>query len=377
MDYVYQELINTVSRIADDIVAPRAMEADRDHVFPWEGIRALGQTGMNGIGVSEGKGGSGLGRQHFIGAVREISKRCASTALVYVSNSAALKALEIGAAPEVQQKWMPQLLNGTSLGVFAVHEPGCGSNAGAIATQAKKDGDHYVVNGTKFFITSAGEADVYLALVRTDPEKGPQGMSILLIEKGTLGLEFGEPEDKMGLTSTSSRQIFLNDCHVPASNLIGNEGEGLQIVGKALVAWGFFGAAAISNGIAKAATEQAISHAKERTIGGQAIAVHQGVQFMIADMALKTEASEALLDRCATAADAVPEKGAFNASKSKLFASETAVDVANTAIQVMGGHGYCRDYVVERLFRDARGLTLHFKTSEWLRQDIAKALTGV
>jgi len=377
MDYVHRELIGTASRIAREVVAPRAMEADRGHIFPWDNIRELGKAGMHGIGLSEDKGGSGLGRIYFTSVVKELAKACASTALVYVTNSAVLKALEIGACDEIQKNWLPKLLSGNILGGFAVHEPGCGSNAGAIATQAKKEGDSYIVSGTKFFITSAGEADVYLALVRTDPEKGPNGMSILLIEKDTPGLSFGKPDDKMGLTSTSSREIAFDECRVPAKNLIGNEGEGIQIIGKALVGWGFYGAAAISAGLAVAATDLAVKHVKERTIGGQPIAIHQGVQFMIADMALKAEAIEALLEKCANQADAVPASAGINAFKSKLFASETAVDVANTAIQVMGGHGYCREYVVERMFRDARGITLHFKTSEWLRQDIAKTLTGI
>jgi len=199
----------------------------------------------------------------------------------------------------------------------------------------------------------------------------------LLMEKNDPDLSFGLPEKKMGLTSTSSRMMFFSDCKVPTANLIGKEGEGMQVLGKAVMGWGLFGAAAISVGIAKMATELAIKHAKERTISGQPIAVHQAVQFMITDMILETEAAEALLTTCATQADANPEAAILNGLKAKLFASENAVNVANKAIQVMGGHGYTRDYTAERLFRDARGLTLHFKTSEWLRQDIAKAVTGI
>ena len=216
-----------------------------------------------------------------------------------------------------------------------------------------------------------------MVLVRTDPEKGPQGMSTLLVEKDTPGLSFGRPEDKMGLSSTSSREMFFSDCWVPADNLLGKEGEGAQVIGKSVIGWGFYGAAAISAGIAQAATELAIKHAKERTIAGQPIAVHQAVQFMITDMVLGTEATEAFISTCADNADSAPDTAVINGLKAKLFASEKAVAVANLAIQVMGGHGYCRDYVVERLFRDARGLMLHFNTSEWLRQDIAKAITGM
>ncbi|HDH00767.1 MAG TPA: acyl-CoA dehydrogenase [Nitrospirae bacterium] len=181
----------------------------------------------------------------------------------------------------------------------------------------------------------------------------------------------------MGLTSTSSREMFFSDCLVPKENLIGNEGEGTQVIGKTVVGWGFFGAAAISVGIARSATELAIKHARERAIAGQPIAVHQAVQFMITDMILGNEAAEAFLKVCAARADSTQGAAVINGFKAKLLASEMAVDVTNKAIQVMGGHGYCRDYIVERLFRDARGLTLHFKTSEWLRQDIAKAALGL
>jgi alkylation response protein AidB-like acyl-CoA dehydrogenase len=269
------------------------------------------------------------------------------------------------------------MVKGQSLGAFAVHEPDSGSNAGAIATRAIKEGNHYIVNGSKFFITSAEEANLYLVLVRTDPEKGPQGMSTILIEKDTPGLSFGRAEDKMGLTSTSSREMSFSDCRVPVENLIGKEGEGTQVIGKSVVGWGFFGAAAISTGIADSAVTLAVKHAKERTIAGQPIGVHQAVQFMIADMILGSEAAKSLLMTCASRADTSPDTATINGFKAKLFASETAVNITNKAIQVMGGHGYCRDYVVERLFRDARGLMLHFKTSEWLRQDVAKAALGL
>jgi butyryl-CoA dehydrogenase len=268
------------------------------------------------------------------------------------------KAIELAADKAVTKRWLSDMVKGQSLGAFAVHEPDSGSNAGAITTRAIKDGDHYIVNGSKFFITSAGEADLYLALVRTDPGKGPQGMSTILIEKDTPGLSFGRPEDKMGFTSTSSREMFFSDCLVPTRNLIGKEGEGAQVIGQTVVGWGFFGAAAISVGIAKAATNLSITHAKERMIAGQPIGVHQAVQFMISDMILGHEASESLLMSCATKADSSPDTAVINGFKAKLFASEVAVDVTNKAIQVLGGHGYCRDYVVERLFRDARGLML-------------------
>ena len=372
-----EEIRELAEKLASEKLAPRASGIDQNRTFPWENIRALGEAGFMGLIISENHGGLGFGRVHFASVVKEIAKACASTALIYVSHSIVAKAIELSGGEAGKKKWIPKMLEGQSLGAFAVHEPDSGSNAGAITTRARKDGDHYIVNGSKFFITSAKEASLYLVLVRSDPEKGPQGMSTLLIENHTPGLSFGRPEDKMGLTSTSSREMSFSDCRVPARNLIGGEGEGTQVIGKAVVGWGFFGAAAISVGIARSATKLAIKHANERTIAGQPIALHQAVQFMITDMILGSEASEAFLNACATRADSAQSTAIVNGFKAKLLASEMAVDVTNKAIQVMGGHGYCRDYVVERLFRDARGLTLHFKTSEWLRQDIAKAALGL
>ncbi|MHB1012876.1 MAG: acyl-CoA dehydrogenase family protein [Desulfobacteria bacterium] len=372
-----EEIRDTARRIATERLKPRAVETDRARTFPWENMKELGDAGFHRLIVSEQEGGLGLGRNAFASVVAELAKACASTALVYVSSAVVAKAIELGAGDGTRKKWLPEMTGGRSLGAFAVHEPDSGSNAGAIATRAIREDGHYVINGTKFFITSAGEANLYLVLVRTNPENGAQGMSTLLVEKDAPGLSFGRPEDKMGLTSTSSRELFFSDCRVPAGNLVGKDGEGMQIIGKTVVGWGFFGAAAISLGIAKSATELAIEHAKKRMISGQPIGAHQAVQFMIADMILKTDAAESLLSACASNADSAPGTAAINGFKAKLFASEAAVEITNLAIQVLAGHGYTREYVVERLFRDARGLTLHFKTSEWLRQDIAKAALGL
>jgi alkylation response protein AidB-like acyl-CoA dehydrogenase len=330
-----REIVKLAEQIVRERIATAASDRDLNRTFPWDGIRALGEADLLGLVMSEDHGGFGGGRASFASVVREMSRACASTALVYVSHSIVAKAIELGGGEAVKNEWLPGMLKGQSLGTFAVHEPDCGSNVGAITTRARKDGDHYIVNGSKFFITSAGEANLYLVLVRTDPEKGPQGMSTFLIEKDIPGLSFGHPEDKMGLTSTSSREMFFSDCRIPAENIIGNEGEGTQVIGEAVVGWGFFGAGAISVGIAKSATDLSVSHAKERTIAGQPIAVHQAVQFLISDMILGSEAAEAFLMACATQADSSPNTAVLNGFKAKLFASETAVDVTNKAIQVL------------------------------------------
>ena len=372
-----KEVKDLVRQIAKEWIAPTAGERDKNSKFPRKPIQILGESGILGMVISENHGGSDASRTAFASMTTELGRACASTALVVVSHIITEKAVEVAATGATKEKWLPRLKAGRALGAFAVHEANSGSNAGAITTTARKDSDHYIVNGSKFFITSAGEADVYLVLVRTDPEKGPQGMSALLIEEDAHGLSFGHPEDKMGLRSSSSREMFFNDCQVPISNLLGVEGGGLQVIGQSVIGWGFFGAAGISVGIAQASVDLAVRHAKERTIAGQPIGVHQAVQSLVADMIIQSEAAEALLASCVGKADASPASANINSFKAKLFASETAVEVTNKAIQVMGGHGYCRDYTVERLFRDARGLMLHFKTSEWLRQDIAKAVLGL
>jgi butyryl-CoA dehydrogenase len=371
------DIKNLAGQIAKERIAPRSTERDVNGEFPGECLGILGEAGLMGAIISEAQGGSGIGRPVFASIAQELAGACASTALVYVSHSIVAKALDLFGNDASKKKWLPGMATGQILGAFAVHEPDSGCNAGAIRTSAKKEGDSYIVNGSKIFITSAGEADIYLVLVRTDPEKGPQGMSLLIIEKDTPGLSFGRPEDRMGMRSTSSREMFFSDCRVPVENVVGAEGGMAEIMGKAMMGWGFFGAAGISVGIAKAATEIAVKHAKERTIAGQPIGVHQAVQFMITDMVLGCESAEALLNTCASKAESSPDKAVINGLKAKLFASEAAIEVSDKAIQVLGGHGYCRDFVVERLFRDARGLTFHFKTSEWLRQDIAKAALGL
>jgi butyryl-CoA dehydrogenase len=374
---IQEEARNLARRIARERIAPTAEERDGNGAFPRQAVEVLGDSGLLGMVVAEKHGGADASRRALALPASELGRACASTALVAVSHIIAEKAIETAATDLVKGKWLSEMIAGRALGAFAVHESNGGSNVGAITTTARKDGDEYVVNGSKFFVTSAGEADVYLVLVRTDSEKGPQGMSTVLIERDALGLSFGRPEDKMGLRSSSSREMLFNDCRVPAPNLVGLEGGGLQVIGQNVIGWGFFGAAGISVGIAQAAFDLAVKHARERTIADQPIGAHQAVQALIADMILQSEAAEALLASCADQADASPASATINGFKAKLFASESAVEVANKAIQVMGGHGYCRDYTVERLFRDARGLMLHFKTSEWLRQDVAKAALGL
>ncbi len=369
----HEEITHLVRQIAKEKIAPQAMASDQQSIFPRTAIQVLGKAQLPALVLSEKEKGLGGGRVEFVSIIQEIAKACASTALVFTSHMVLVKAIEVAANGDLKNRWLADLSTCKSLGAWAVHESECGSNAGAISTEAVKNENTYIVNGSKFFITSGQEADAYLVLVRTDPEKGPKGMTTLLVEKDTPGLSFGRAEEKMGLKSTSSKEMFFSNCRVPVENLVGKEGEGLDVIGKSVVGWGFYGAAAISSGLASAALAKAVNHAKNRTIAGHPIGIHQGVQFLISDMVLGKETIETFLNSCASKADDQASAAALNGFKAKLYASEKAIEVTHKAIQVLGGHGYCRENQVERLFRDARGLTLHFKTTEWLKQDIAKA----
>jgi len=373
-----QKLVKeTVSKIAQKELAPRAAEVDKTHSFVWEGLKKLKEADILGLAIPSPYEGMGMDTLSFVLATEEIAKACASTALSFVSHSICSYILSSFGNDEQKKKFLPSMAKGEKLGAFCVHESNCGSNALALETKAILERDSYIVNGSKIFITNAQEAEFYAVLVRTDPSKGPQGISMFLIEKETKGFSFGKQEEKMGLNGTSSREIFLQDCRVSKENLLGKEGDGLKIVSQAIIGFGFFGAAAISLGIAQAALDASIKHSKERVIAGSPIGVNQLIQSLITEMSLGVDTTRTFLYQAASRKDTNPSFPLVDALKVKLYASEMAIDVTNKAIQIFGGHGYCQDYPLERFFRDSRGLTLHFKTTELLKADIGKMLIGI
>ena len=367
----------TVSKIAQKELVPRASEIDRTHSFVWEGLKKLKEADVLGLVIPSEYDGMGMDTLSFVVAIEEIAKACASTALAVVSHSICSYIILCTGNEEQKKKYLPSMAKGERLGAFCVHESNCGSNALALETRAVLEGNDYIVSGSKIFITNAQEAEIYTALVRTDPSKGPQGISMLLIEKGPEGFSFGKKEEKMGLNGTSSRELFFQDCRVSKENLLGKEGEGLKPVGQAIIGFGFFGAAAISLGIAQAALDASIKHAKERVIAGNPIGANQLIQSLITEMSLGVDTARALLYSAASRRDTNPPSPIVDALKVKLYASEVAVDVTNKALQVYGGHGYCKDFPIERYYRDARGLTLHFKTTELLKIDIGKVMIDI
>ena len=367
----------TVSKIAQKELAPKAAEIDKTGSFVWDGLKKLKEADVLGLAIPTEYEGIGMDTLSFVLAIEEIAKACASTGLSVISHSICSHIILSVGNNEQKKKYLAGLAKGEKLGAFCVHESNCGSNALALETRAVLEGNDYIVNGSKIFITNAQEAEVYAVLVRTDPSKGPQGLSMLLIEKGTEGFSFGKKEEKMGLNGTSSRELFFQDCRVPKENLLGNEGEGLKIVSQVIIGFGFFGAAAISLGIAQAALDASLKHAKERVIAGNPIGANQLIQSLITEMSLGVDTVRALLYSAALRRDTNPPLPIVDALKVKLYASEIAIDVTNNAIQIHGGHGYCRDFPIERYHRDARGLALHFKTTELLKADVGKILIGI
>jgi alkylation response protein AidB-like acyl-CoA dehydrogenase len=373
-----QELVKeTVRKVAQKELAPRAVEIDKIHSFVREGLKKLKEADVLGLTIPSEYDGMDMDTLSFVVAVEEIAKACGSTALSFVSHAICSYIILSFGNNAQKEKYLSAMAKGEKLGAFCVHESNCGSNALALETRAVLKRDDYIVNGSKIFITNAQEAEIYAVLVRTDSSKGPQGISMLLIEKDTEGFSFGRKEEKMGLNGTSSRELFFQDCRVPKENLLGKEREGLKPVGQAIIGFGFFGAAAISLGIAQAALDASIKHAKERVIAGNPIGANQLIQSLITEMSLGVDTTRTLLYSAASKRDTNPPSPIVDALKVKLYASEVAVDITNKALQVYGGHGYCRDFPIERYYRDARGLTLHFKTTELLKTDIGKILIGV
>jgi len=355
-------------------LAPIAAEIDRKAEVPLENIRKMGELGFLGLSVSEEYGGAGMDTVSYCIAVEEISKVCASTAVVVaVQNSLVCHGIEKFGTEEQKQKFLVPLAQGKLIGAFALTEPEAGSDAAAQKTTMVRDGDVYIVNGTKNLISSGGFADVILIFGVTDKSKGHRGISALLVEKGTPGFLVGKEEDKLGLRGSSTCELIFEDCRVPVANRLGEEDQGFKIAMSNLDA-GRISIAAQALGIAEAAYEAALEYAKTRQQFGQPIANFQGIRWMLADMATRIEASRLLMYNAALAKDRAEKTGerySKEAAMAKLYASETASWVTDLAIQIHGGYGYIKDYPVERYYRDARITRIYEGTSEVQRMVIA------
>jgi butyryl-CoA dehydrogenase len=371
-----QRLVRDMVRdFAQKEVAARAALVDKTEEFPAENIRQMGELGLLGLPYPEKYDGGGGDYLSYAIAVEEIARACGSTALIFAAH------VSLGCGPiysfgseEQKQKWLPRLCTGQGLAAFGLTEPQAGSDAGATRTVAVRDGDDYVLNGSKMWITSGAIADVVTCTAKTDPEAGTRGISCFLIEQGRPGFVPGKNEPKMGLKGSVTSALTLENCRVPAENLLGAEGEGFKQMLVTLDA-GRISIGAMALGLGQAALDEAMRYAKERVQFGQPIAKFQAIQWMIADMATELDAARLMVYRAAARKDA-GLRFTKEAAMAKLFASEVAERAAYKAIQIHGGYGYSREYPVERIYRDQRLCAIGEGTSEIQRLVVARQVLG-
>jgi len=369
-----QRLIQETAReFADHEIAPVADTHNREGKFPAELVKRMGELGFMGMLVPEVYGGNGAGNFALVLALEEVNRACASTGVTMsVQNSLVCAPIVHWGSEVVKKKYLPKLASGEALGAYALSEPGSGSDAAGLVTSAVKDGDSYVLNGTKNFITTGAEANFVIAMVRTDPAHKTRGITAFVVESDWKGFAVGKKEDKLGLRSSSTVQLVFEDMRVPASNILGEIGSGFKIAMHTLDG-GRIGIAAQAVGIAQACLDASVKYAEEREAFDQQIGKFQAVQFKLANMATKLEAARLLVYNAARLKDA-GEPHSKEASMAKLFASEMSNEAAREAVQIHGGAGYLEDFPVERYFRDARITEIYEGTSEIQRIVIARAL---
>lgn len=368
-----QEMMRKMVRdFAASEIAPFIEKMEKGE-FPREILRKMGELGLMGIPVPEKYGGAEMDFTSYIIAINEISRVSATVGVILsVHTSVGTNPILYFGTEEQKQKYLPKLAAGEYLGAFCLTEPSAGSDAGSLKTRAEKDGDHYVLNGSKVFITNGGEADIYIVFATTNHKLGTKGIVAFIVEKNTPGLVIGKDEQKMGLRGSRTVQLTFDNMRVTVENMLGKEHEGFKIA-MANLDVGRIGIATQALGIAEAALEAATNYAKERKQFGKPIAAQQGIAFKLADMATSVEAARLLVYRAADLRTKGLKCG-LEASMAKLFASRTAVEVATEAIQVFGGYGYTEDYPVERYFRDAKITEIYEGTSEIQRIVISKNL---
>jgi butyryl-CoA dehydrogenase len=365
----------TAREFAQKELEPRAKEFEDKHEVSPEILQKLGELGYLGLAVPEEYGGVGADALSYVIVMEELSKACASTSTaVSVQNSLVeFPIVEFG-TEEQKRKYLPKLATGEWFGAFGLTEPEAGSDAAGMKTTAVRDGDFYVLNGTKRFITNAAFAQVFIVFALTDPAAGNKGVSCFIVERGTPGFTVGSEEDKMGIRGTSTCELFFEGCRVPAENLLGEENKGFKVAMLTLDA-GRIGIAAQALGIAEAALEESVKYAQERIAFGKPLASFQAIQFKLADMKAQIEAARWLVYHAAWKKDQ-GEDYILESSLAKLYAAEIASKVADEAVQIHGGYGYIRDYKVERLYRDARITRIYEGTSEIQKLIIARQLLG-
>ncbi|MFC1514270.1 acyl-CoA dehydrogenase family protein [Candidatus Omnitrophota bacterium] len=368
MDYGLTEeqiMIRDLTRkISEEKIKPKSREWDEKEEFPWEAMKALAQSDLFAVCIPEEYGGMGGGLLDLCLVTEEISRIDGGVSTSYAASFLGTFPILLYGSEEQKKKYLPQIASGKSIAAFAITEPEAGSDASAVATTAKKDGSFYVLNGLKHFITNAGEAQIYTVIAATAKNKGPRGLSAFILEKGDKGFDFGKKEEKLGIRSSTTRELIFQDCKIPQDRLLGRrEGTGFIATMKTFDQ-SRPGVAAQAVGIAQGALELAIAYAHSRVQFGQKISSFQGIQWMLADMATKVEAARALVYAAARSVDRGDKNIAAASAQAKLFAAEMAMEVTTDAVQIFGGYGYMRDYPVEKFMRDAKITQIYEGTSQ-------------
>ncbi|MCL7991377.1 MAG: acyl-CoA dehydrogenase family protein [marine benthic group bacterium] len=372
-------MIRELSRtIADEVLRPVAADYDRSGEFPWPVVEKMAEAGLFGVFIEERYGGLGDGDRtmNMVLVTEELSKACGGISLAFAGTALGTLPIIIAGSDEQKEKYLPSIAAGERLAAFALTEPQAGSDAAGIRTTAIRDGDHYVVNGIKQWITNGGDAEIYTVVVMTNPEKGPRGASTLVIEKDTPGFGFGKKEDKMGIRASSTRELVFEDCRVPVENLLGREGTGFITAMKTFDA-SRPGVGAQALGIAQGALDLAVDWAISRKQFGSPVSSFQGLRFLLADMAMQVEAARALIYATARHIDGNPKaRSTIYSAMSKCFASDIAMRVTTDAVQVFGGSGYMKDYPIEKYMRDAKITQIYEGTNQIQREEISRILIG-
>jgi len=382
MNYLLTEeqlmIKETAREIAQKRIKPIAIEYDEKNEFPWEIQKIIADAGLFGVYLSEQYGGmidpaKTNGITNLVVAVEELSKACGGISLSLAATALGTLPIVLFGSDEQKQKYLPDLASGAKLAAFAVTEAGAGSDAGSIQTTARKDGDDYILNGTKQWITNGEVAETYAVVAMTDKTKGARGATAFIIEKGTPGFSFGKKEDKMGIRASSTYELVFDDCKVPASQLLGKVGQGFVVAMKTFD-MSRPGVAAQALGIAAGALDDAVAYARQRVQFGKPIIANQGLRFLLADMAMKVEASRALVYAVARSIDAGDLKCQKESAIAKCFASDMAMEVTTDAVQVFGGYGYMKEYPMEKRMRDAKITQIYEGTNQIQRDVIGHAL---
>ncbi len=374
MDYLLTEeqiMIRDLARqIAVEKIVPVRAELDEQNKFPSDIMKALAQADLLGIYIPEEYGGLGKKSLELCIAVEELSKACVGVSTSYAANALGTYPILLHGSDEQKKKYLPNIAAGKKLVAFGLTEANAGSDASGVQTTAKLDGNEYVLNGTKQWITNGGEADIYTIIAITDRSKGPRGASAFIVEKGTSGFTFGKKENKMGIRASSTTELIFNNCRIPKENLIAKEGMGFIVAMKTLDS-SRTGVGAQGVGVAQGAIDEAIKFAKQRVQFGQPVTSFQAVQHMLADMQTQTEAARALVYSVARFIDSGAKDVSRASAMAKLFATDVAMKVTTDAVQVMGGSGYMKEYPVEKMMRDAKILQIYEGTNQIQRNVVA------